>query len=153
MQLMLLVFAGSIVFSIGCALARTAFFERYVYEDFPELPGRLVQLDPNDAATIAALPTDDRYALYGARIAADDPRPGPLLAHPDELHGFLRGTLATGRPAQRHAATQMLAALEGHVDADALERSARYALRRAAQSGDDEGVRRATAVLDELGGG
>ena len=152
MQLLLLVFLGSVLFSIGAAFARTAFFEGYVYEDFPEVPGRLVQLDVNDAETIGALPTEDRYALYGARIAADDPDPGALARHPEELHRFLRGTLATGRPEQRRAATQMLPALRGAVDAAELERSARYALRRAEQTGDDEGVRRATAVLDALGG-
>ncbi len=155
MQLLLAVFVGSVLFSIGCAFARTAFFEKYVYEDFPEVPGRLVQLDladPEAVETIDALPSEDRYALYGQKITVDDPDPGPLLRHPEELHGFLRGTLATGRPEQRHAATRMLPMLRDAVDSEQLRRSARYALRRAEQTHDEEGVRRASAVLEALGG-
>jgi len=146
LSLMGAVFAGSVLFSIAAALSRGVFFERYIYDKFEPPAAHLATLGPSQ---IAALPDADRRALYGQRIDTGKGVDLALLAdRPAQLHGWVRGTLVTGNPAQRRAATQALSVLWGRgIDAE-VERSARYALARAERIGDSEWAAQAQAVLD-----
>ena len=145
LSLLLAVFVGSALFSVGCALAREGFFERYVVEKFEAPPTHLGSLTP---AQVLLLPPDERKLLYGERIDhGTGIDPAVLAERPEELHVWLRGTIVTGNPAQRRAATGLLPLLRGRgVDAE-LEATARYAEQRAVRLGDDAWLALAQAAL------
>ncbi|MEZ4318894.1 MAG: hypothetical protein R3F61_15375 [Myxococcota bacterium] len=147
MSLLGAVFVGSVLFSIACVLARGAFFETYVYEKHAPVGAHLATLTPEQ---LAVLPEADRKALYGQRIDTGAGVEPSVLAPPDVLHGWLRGTIVTGNPEQRREATALLPTVAGRgIDADVAE-TARYAHERAERLGDAEWAARARAVLDGL---
>lgn len=145
LTLLLAVFLGSAVFSVGCIFVRELFFEKYVYEKFEPPPAHLASLTP---AQIGLLPPAERRLLYGQRIDhGTGVDPAVLAERPAELHGWLRGTLVTGNPEQRRAATALLPLLKGRgIDAE-VEATARYAVQRAEALGDAAWSTRARAVL------
>lgn len=149
LSLIAAVYAGSILFSLGAALSRSAVFDRTVYESFEPVPAHLAALTPEQ---LQVLPTEDRRRLYGQRINTGDGVAIELLAdRPGELHDWLRATIVTGSPEQRRAATALLPAVRDAARSAELQQqihqTATYARERALALNDAEWLALADAVL------
>ena len=155
--------AGAVVLGVVAVLLRGLVFEPTVYQRLPEVSAEVadavVAFARDPSATKPAIRDDEREQVYAVWLVGDLPeaqldRVARYLASPAvavQTLGWVRRTLATGNPAQRRRALNLLGYL---AEADDHAQTALALVRReherAKRRGESELVEVARTILQRF---